>query len=549
MVVGTHETGQFFPWAHGFVLLVGLTGFALAMAREIHLPMAAAIIVIAATSYRLFVYLWPASMIGVDPDGYAAVLHQVIELGTTSAAPGISATYGTLSIIYMFNGIGAIVTGLRGRAVLIGVPLAMGVLLPLGAIVLSRRIGTNNSLSVLAGTLGAVAGIGILYSYWPIAQVLASLVWVPLLILLIIAADVGDPRAITGAVVCLPALIYAHKISLLVPTAIVGAAIITHLAEKRLAVVMRTPHNRDYIHLFGIFFVLIGVIFALQWLYITKFLRSAAFIIAPFAGGQTEAIPTSPQFATAAPGLPKISGILARRAHYLPLIPLVTVAGFVLWLRDKSTPTLLLVAASAVPILFISIAIIGPNIAPPRRMLLFGIVPFVVVLTRFAQELPQLVSADRAIVFTVLFVPVLLLQAGTVPAAPDYPDQPRYYLSAGEVQAKSFMMDNSVDPVAMDWYYASMRVDVSSISIAPRGEGERSSGIISLDQRLLNASLENGEYDAVLLRQNVDVIRFPRGLYRLLWDPIYALSTNNDYSKVYDNGHSVGFSKLSSNRS
>jgi len=542
MVIGTHETSQFFPWAHGFVLLFGLTGLGLAIAREIHLPTTAAIIIIAAISYRLFVYMWPASMIGVDPDGYAAALHQVIELGTTSAAPDVSATYGTLSMIYMFNGTGAIVTGLRGRAVLIGVPLAMGILLPLGAIVLARRIGTKNSLSALAGTLGAVTGIGILFSYWPVAQVLAILVWIPLLILLVIAADTGDVRAIIGAVVCLPALTYSHKLSLLVPTAIIGAAIITHLVENRLSTVMRPFSSRPHMHLFVTFLFLISLLFALQWIYITRFIRPAAFKIVPITSGQTEVIPTSPQFETAAAaGLPKILGIILRRAHYLALLPLVTIAGFVLWLRDRSTAILLLVAASAVPIAFIGISIIGPSIAPPRRMVIFGTVPFAVLLVRFAQYLPRIIPADCTVILAVLFIPILLLQAGTVPAAPDYPNQPRYYLSTGEVQAKSFMMNNSANPVAMDWYYGGERVDVSSVNTTSTDRSETSPGTIRLEQRLLNATLENSGQSTVLLRQNVDVIRFSSGTYRLLWDPVSTLNTNSSYSRLYDNGHAVGF--------
>jgi hypothetical protein len=104
------------------------------------------------------------------------------------------------------------------------------------------------------------------------------------------------------------------------------------------------------------------------------------------------------------------------------------------------------------------------------------------------------------------------------------------------------MMDNSANPVAMDWYYAGERVDVSSVDTASTDGRETSSGTVSLDQRLLNATLESSGYANILLRQNVDVIRFPGGLFRLLWDPVSALNVNSNYSKSYDNGHAVGFS-------
>jgi hypothetical protein len=539
MVIGIHETGRFFPWAHYFVFLFGLTGVALAIAREIHLPATAAIIVVAATSYRIFVYMWPASMIGVDPDAYAATLHRVIETGTTATA----AFYTDLSVTHLFNGSIAIVTGVRGRAVLIGVPLAFGVLLPLGAIVLARRISTDDSLSALAGTLGAVTGIGILFSYWPIAQALAILVWIPILLLLVIAADTGDIRAIIGAIVCLPALTYSHKISLLVPTAIIGAAVVTHFAETQVGEVVQSSGDRQYIHLLSAFLLLTGVLFSLQWLYITNYVQSAVFKLAPLAAGQGEVVPVAPQYEAATPGLPKIPGIIVRRAHYLSLLPFVTIAGFMLWLRDKSTPVLLLVAASAVPLAFVGISIIGPSIAPSSRMLIFGVVPFAVLLVRGAQDLPGIISANRTVILAVLFIPILLLQAGTVPAAPDYPNQPRYYLSAGEVDAKLFILENSKDAVAMDSYYAGESVDVSSARTAPTDGGETGAGTVGLDQRLVNNSLENGGHDAILLRDNADVIRFSIGKYRLLWNPVGTLNINSSYSRLYDNDHAVGFNK------
>lgn len=142
-------------------------------------------------------------------------------------------------------------------------------------------------------------------------------------------------------------------------------------------------------------------------------------------------------------------------------------------------------------------------------------------------------------------VPLLITQVAGAPIAPDYPDEPRVYLTQGEIEGKQFAVAVSEQEVAMDYFYAREQTDVASEEASISGGREVNIlGVIALNEPLLNATLLNEGYGAILLRSDPGVIRFSQGGFRLTWDPIEAADGSEGYNRFYDNGDAVGFSRI-----
>jgi len=205
----------------------------------------------------------------------------------------------------------------------------------------------------------------------------------------------------------------------------------------------------------------------------------------------------------------------------------------------------LVVAAAAVPTAFTGIAVLGADVAAPRRMILFGVPVFAVLLGLAAQDVSMRFPITSRTALVVIIAPALLFQAVGAPVAPDYPNEPRYYLTAGEVEGKTFIMDHTSERVAMDFFYATEQVTFESSNGAVTG-GNRSNSpeTTPLNEELLNATLQNRDHPVVLIRQHADVMRFSRGGYRLTWDPVEELSDSRNQARVYTNGDTVGFRAL-----
>ncbi|WP_114577209.1 hypothetical protein [Saliphagus sp. LR7] len=546
MVIGVHQTERFFPWVHGFVLVVAVAGVILASSRRMLLAPTLGVIVAVAVSVRLFLYLWPASMIGMDPDKYAAGVNHVMQTGGMNVVARDVSTYGVLSAFYYTNAITSIVSGFESKTVLIAIPLTVGLMLPLTAAALANRTVSRGHRPLAAGIsaiLGGTAAVGVQFGFWPVVQVLAVLLWCAALILLIQLFDAGDQDALYGLLVVLTASMIAHKISMLIPVLVVGAAVLLYWARGWFGGSARGIARFSTSQVGVLLLVLAAGLFV-QWGLMTVFLRGAIVskLIPLLASGLSIAPADAPTLA-AAPANSGITGILIRRADFLVLLPVVSLAGLWLWVRDRTLGSALLIGAAAVPVILTAVSIVGLQVAAPSRIVLFGIPAFVALLGVGTSALYQHEGRRGQVAALILVLVLVVPQAGSAALAPDYNGEPREYLTEGETSAKTLLLEYSESPVAMDFFYAREQVDVEAADATHKPGLDPVPGVTELNDPLLNGTLGDSSHETLLLRERADIIRFSQGGYRLTWDPTRDMSNSTRHNRIFDNNHAVGFSK------
>ena len=99
MVVGAHERSQFFPWPHLFVRVAAVGLFGGLVAGDTSIGTSTVLAVVLAVSLRLFIFEWPASMIGMDPDKYAGGIRRITQTESLTIFAEIVPTHRMFSEI------------------------------------------------------------------------------------------------------------------------------------------------------------------------------------------------------------------------------------------------------------------------------------------------------------------------------------------------------------------------------------------------------------------------------------------------------------------
>ncbi|EMA41374.1 hypothetical protein C448_11986 [Halococcus morrhuae DSM 1307] len=546
MIVGAHRTSQLFPWLQLFVFVLAIILFTGLVVGDLSIETSTVLAVVLAVSLRLFIFEWPASMIGMDPDKYAVGIHRVIQTESLATLAQSVPTYHALPAFHLLNSEVALVSGLRGRNVLVAIPILMGVLLPLTGAVLAARFTRPSNRSVATGTaalLGAIAAIGVLFGYWPIVQTIAVLVWCPILIALARFFATGDRRFAALAIFSTGTALFAHKISMfVVVAAVIMALCIRWLRidqwlghELSLSSESITPADARTIA------ALLMVGLALQWVLLTTFARTAIIgKLLPLLASGFSIVPPDKPVRAAIPGNSGIVGILIRRGDFLVLLPAVAGASLWLWFRDRSWPMSLLLGAALAPIAIVGVTIVGIGVISPQRAILFGIPVFAAVLGIAIGRINETGTIPYQTAAFALVLVLVVSQAGSASLAPNYPGEPRMYLSDEEVTSKTFMMEHTGGPVAMDFFYAREQVDLDNPAASQKPGVNSVPQVAVLNAGLLNATLINQSHDTILLRE-MGFTRFSSGAYRLTWDPIRVYTNSARYNRILDNGKTAGF--------
>lgn len=550
MVIGIRSTGRFFPWIHSFVFVCSITLMIGIIYGSLSLLSTLITVLPAAVSLRVLIYISPSSMIGIDPDGYALEVNNLIFTEGTKVIRETSGVYSRFSVFHLVNGVTSLVTGLDGMENLIAMPLLTGVLFTLTGPVLVKRTIVHHSSRISTGTaaiIGGFAAVGVLFSYWPIPQMTAVLLWCPALVFISRYFKTINYKSFIAIAIIITTSVFTHKLSIFLPLLICGTTLLLYFisAQKLISNTVREYSNSKLfktnsedsnisiiIYLLFIF----GLALAIQWIFVGEYLPEVILVhTLPFFTGGVSVVPTANPVTAAVPGNPGIFGILTRRGHYLVFLPIVSIAGLWLWTRDRTLTTSFLICAAAIPIILSGLSIVGVGVAPPRRFIVYGIPAFAAILG-IVTSYYKVNKAEKMTVSTFFLVFLLIFaQSGSAVLAPDYPSEPRMYLTEGEVSAKIFMMEHSESKVAMDPYYADERVQF------PNQVVTNESDVRFLSEQLLNGTLITDGHGTTLLREHVDVIRFGKGRYRLTWSPIQGLSNSPRFNRVFDNGHTVGF--------
>jgi len=548
--LGSHNSGSLWPWIPVSVGVAVLSMLVDMLWRTNQTSPAVgpslALIVGVAVFYRVYTFIFPSSMIGMDPDRYAIWVNQMVAAGSIEAMN--VGFYSKAPFFPLLNGLSAIVAGLQVRTAMVVTPLLAGILIPLSVYLLTGYITHEKATEtgLVASLIAVVAAQGFKYSYWPISQMHATL-FLCLFVVVSIRSISGSPRRNRFSmlfVMFLLAMSFTHKLPMLVTILFVGAFVALFLVPKKALkqLGLERRGRYDVWTLFGITFIMLFV----QWTFIANFFDTVIIKIgALFRSESPNVSPTLLHPTAAVSSYSEIVGILLRNAHALVLLVLGIVAWLVLAYTSRSKRSVqVLHAVTAGLFLLFPITILVPSEFIYTRVTLF-IEPFLAVLiaVAFIHQLDrprEFLSHARSVMIAGILVFVIVTQVITVGAAPDFPGSPRMYLTSEEVAAKEFGHQYVDSSMAGPYYAGERPFPDQHVTASGTLDSDRENRYTALNSPLYNATLLSDCPPDVLYRQ-IDVYRF-QGSWRLTWNPRSVLDTY--YNRIYANHGTKHYSRV-----
>lgn len=543
----THATSSLYPGLYVGVAvgMITLVLTALVSNRRSSLPLVAGAVCVS-VFFRFYTFLFPASMIGMDPDRKAISVQRVIETGHTDQI--IRYFYQDVPLFNIYAAEFGLFAGFDGPTSLLVYSIALGILLPLAAVTLTKRISNTETgnLVVIAALVGAIETFGVVEGFWIHNQSLGIALWCGVLVCL--GASVRNNRApVILTSILLVTMAFSHKLPLFMVLSVCSGAVVYGVLYRwSIGPSDDVLPNRSQTLLWS--GVLSGVLLFVQWSFLTGYFDRlvqkvvALFVIPSGIGRASNLTP-----AAAVEPLPPLLDIGLWRFHGFALLSIAGLAWFGYHLSNwplqreaRPNETVILVMPAAVILAIGAIGgVLKPNIIPVGRVLSFsGPVFGVLIALSFA---PRYQDGLRKYGKVLAICLLLVSQIFTLMVMIDHPDRPRMYLTGGEVEAKEFNHEFIKDDIHTDFYYA-QEVVPSRIVDTGRDQqvGEITTPYRILQLELLNANLTTSAYEYVSYRTQATVQRTQYGKFQLRWDPERQL--DEEMNRIYDSGTVVTYS-------
>lgn len=236
--------------------------------------------------FTVYVFTFPESLIGIDPNRLVVDIQQLRTQGTFAVVE--SRFYSKVPFYLILPAMAGAVGGLPAQDVLVVYPPLVTAVVALSAALLAglaygdgrpfdRAKGDVDSGFGVVGVTAAVLGIGattsLHFSYWPIPQTLAAVFFLSLVVVLV--RDYVRPSRtwLAVAVALIWALAFTHKLPLVIvlPMLVGMAALTVARRTVRTAPMPASTRGRATTFVFG------AVCIFVLWLYGTTFFTSAVF--------------------------------------------------------------------------------------------------------------------------------------------------------------------------------------------------------------------------------------------------------------------------------
>lgn len=491
--------------------------------------------------YRIFTFLWPPTLLGMDPDQVAVATQRIMNHGSTDAISGLY-FYSKIAGMYVYTASAGLITGLDARWALIMYPLAVGIIVPLVVFIILRRLTDQSNGATIAVMVGVAiatfAGATIRFSSEPLPQVLAALLW--LVFLTALVCYTTSRRWVVVLLISVLAAAGTHKLGIaVVGVGLVGIAVTeTVLGNGGRSAPIAEPTLVGIVALTG----------AVQMLWATNYGSAVATtIVIPIIGlvdGTTAAV-TTPEWTHAVLAVDGVAGILSRNGHWLVLGAVAGICWCIAAIHHfrhqhlPLVPAILGVAATFAA--FIAGVVVLPISLSIDRLSLYSEPIFALVIALAVALVFQRRHNPRStatIAVSVLVIVIVASQLFAAPATPDYPGTERFYLENSEVDAKEWAVTNGALPLHADAYYARQIIELNRED-APYETGshvaEQSVRYNSEVETLLNRRLiEDGEYEYFADRR-ATVYNMGGNHHTLTWEPERTLNRNGNHARVYDN--------------
>lgn len=535
-ILWSHQQGDIWPGIH-LSLLAAIAFMILLLKTNREFSATALLLPISLGVFlRLYTYVFPASMIGFDPDTYAFQIQGIIVTGSTEAVQG--SYYTAAPLFHVLAAAAGLVSEIPATKAMAIYPVLTGILYPLVTFLLVRRFIDDLSIGSWGGFAGglivAVATMSVNLAYQPIAETLAALQWIVLVYVVMRFIDGRSWRSTGMFLLLLTALIFTHKLP---PTAVLVTFVILSLGilaiwmsgvnvwEGRKGALFRT----------SVYLTLIaGGFVVLQYFFISALGGNLAFRLFTYLDPQSQSALYSASLPAtdAVPIGLGLSQRIIRNLHGLVLIPIAAVSWLVLAIgvlrgRFSKSSVLVILAVAASTSLVMLLTLTGPTIGGGVGRTLVIAEPVLISVTILAvYRRPWLIQA------IVLLLVLTQLTSG-ITIAPDYREGADMYLTNQDLAAKDHGWKFVDETIYTDSFYANEMLP-SRINRYQRFEKpEHNSHYAGFnDGAFLNGTLIWQEYAYILFR-NKTKFRTNLGWYQITWDPKKELNHRNN--RVYDN--------------
>lgn len=486
-----------------------------------------AVIVILAVAYRLRIFLFPASMIGIDPDGYAIQIARVIEAGDTSA---ITFGFYSQAPFHILEGaITGLMTALPAPAASIVYPIASGVTIPLLAASFVNRLRPSSpQATILAAGTASVLGYSVHYSYWPIAQMTGVLFSLFTIFSIFAYASKGDYRWLGLGLLTMLGTVYTHKLAAVATTLSIGGALV-------LAYLHPNTRNTSRVKRLGRGTAALVVLLTMvQLFFVTDFARSIIFrLVVPSPA------PPNPPVPTAAID----PYTLTDRIFQLSYVALLGLASGLVWLgwlwrtiRKQCPIRDVLFLGFVAPLAGLFLIAPFAGISRVRSIFYSEILLVVVIVVGLYWASVESPTPSRRITHHVAIGGVLLLvvTAGISPiAGPDYNSLSRNYLTTEEVTAKEWGYEMVSGEIATDQYFAH-ETPPARIAKIEAGSNIDTKKFNASTRIYLNNKFRENSPSVVAHRGCIEIFRSGFGIWNLTYNPTKSL--NQHYNRIFNSG-------------
>lgn len=557
LVVGTvtvtRRTGELFPWLPIFafvsVLVLLRVSYENSALQSDQLYVVLFLITGLSVAYRLIAFAHPASLVGMDPDRFAAWAHLTQVLGEAAVAEefysGAPAHHVLLAEWAMLIG--------RDTLVATGIfPLAFGLTTVFTAVMFCRYVTDSRTAVIITALLGAILATQVRSAYWPVAQNLGD-VYLVIFIYLVLSIPETNlaPRALLLFLFSI-GMVYVHKFPIVMAIAVCLTLWIVY--QLRLFSTGSRPGNQHRAYLFLTSY-LIGLLL-FQWTVLTSFVDSGIALITSVRALDPSIHIFSDLFSGASESTGQaehpVGGAVPNYGPFIVFqmgifgVIVSMFAGGVTWLyvflteRHHPRRIDLLVVVAVLSASVVSAGLTGTKVSP-ERLFWTATIPLVVLLGYgISRAISQSDHGARTVVCTLLVL-LLFFQAFSSAALPTYPDTPRYYLNADEVETKEWGYNHVPEQIHTDGYYAHEIVNVSRIDRVDHPDifAHPDSKYQRYDVHLFDGNLAEQGHQYVLFRSDVHIYRilgeaeelYPYSIYRLTYDPEPEL--NAQYDRIY----------------
>ncbi|MFB6225494.1 MAG: hypothetical protein ABEI13_03490, partial [Candidatus Paceibacteria bacterium] len=216
-------------------------------------------IIISLLILRWYIYAFPASYIGFDPDRYADWSQIIVQTGTISELP--RSFYREAPAGLLLPAMASIVNGVHIKSGFGIYSILLAILIPLLAVAFGSRIYHPSPAFILGTiTLGCLLATSIKRGYWPLPQTLAILLLQVTLLLLIMYIHSNSVN-ISPIIMCLVALSYTHKLPLFLASGTAIIAVFLKYPQNKIHIIYNLINssryaNRDILALASVFIIL-----------------------------------------------------------------------------------------------------------------------------------------------------------------------------------------------------------------------------------------------------------------------------------------------------